>query len=47
MGFTKHAVEMCSGAMIYIPRFIKTGSVIQKLRGGIETQSHIATQTGR
>jgi hypothetical protein len=28
------AVEMGSGAMIYIPGFIKTGSGIQKLLGG-------------
>jgi hypothetical protein len=27
--------EMGSGAMIYIPSFIKTGSGIQKLIGGI------------
>jgi hypothetical protein len=27
----KHAVEMGSGAVIYIPSFIKTGSDIQKL----------------
>jgi hypothetical protein len=30
----KYAVEMGSGTMIYIPSFIKTGSGIQKLRGG-------------
>jgi hypothetical protein len=30
----KYAVEMCSGAMIYISSFIKVGSGIQKLRGG-------------
>jgi hypothetical protein len=30
----KYAVGMCSGAMIYIPSFIKTGSGIQKLMGG-------------
>jgi hypothetical protein len=29
----KYAVEMGSGAMIYIPSFIKTGSAIQKLIG--------------
>jgi hypothetical protein len=29
----KYAVEMGSGAMIYIPSFIKTGSGIQKLIG--------------
>jgi hypothetical protein len=27
----KYAVEMVSGAMIYIPSFTKTGSGIQKL----------------
>jgi hypothetical protein len=27
----KYAVEMGSGAMIYIPSFIKIGSVIRKL----------------
>jgi hypothetical protein len=31
----KYAVEMGSGAMIYIPNFIKVGSGIQKLIGGI------------
>jgi hypothetical protein len=31
----KYAVEMGSVAMIYIPRFIKVGSGIQKLIGGI------------
>jgi hypothetical protein len=30
----KYAVEMTSGAMIYIPSFIKIGSGIQKLIGG-------------
>jgi hypothetical protein len=30
----KHAPEMGSGAMIYIPSFIKIGSGIQKLMGG-------------
>jgi hypothetical protein len=29
-----HAVEMVSGAMIYIPGFIKIVSGIQKLMGG-------------
>jgi hypothetical protein len=29
----KYAVEMISGAMIYIPSFIKIGSDIQKLGG--------------
>jgi hypothetical protein len=31
----KYAVEMGSGAMIYIPSFIKIGSGIQKLIGRI------------
>jgi hypothetical protein len=31
----KYAVEIVSGAMIYRPSFIKTGSDIQKLIGGI------------
>jgi hypothetical protein len=37
----KYAVEVGSGAMIYIPSFIKIGSVIQKfiLVGG-DTQTH-------
>jgi hypothetical protein len=30
----KYAVHMGSGAMIYIPSFIKIGSGIQKLIGG-------------
>jgi hypothetical protein len=30
----KYAVEMGSGAMIYIPSFVQTGSGIQKLTGG-------------
>jgi hypothetical protein len=34
----KYAVEMGSGAMIYIPRFIKIGSAIQKFIVG---DSHI------
>jgi hypothetical protein len=36
----KYAVEMGSGAMIYIPSFIKIGSGIQKLMGGIHIQTH-------
>jgi hypothetical protein len=31
----KYAVEMGSGAVIYIPSFIKIGSVIERLIGGI------------
>jgi hypothetical protein len=36
----KYAVEMGSGAMIYIPSFIKIGSGIQKLTGRGDTQRH-------
>jgi hypothetical protein len=35
----KYAVEMGSGAMIYIASFIRTGSSIQKLIGG-DSQTH-------
>jgi hypothetical protein len=31
----KYAFEMGSGAMIYVPSFIKTGSAIQKLIWGV------------
>jgi hypothetical protein len=31
----KYAIEMGSGAMKYIPGFIKFGSALQKLIGGI------------
>jgi hypothetical protein len=34
----KYAVEMGSGAVIYVPTFIKIGSSIQKLIGGIHRQ---------
>jgi hypothetical protein len=37
-GFMKYAVEMGSGGMIYVPGFMKIGSIIQKLRGG-DTQT--------
>jgi hypothetical protein len=30
----KYAVQMGLGAMVYIPSFTKTGSDIQKLKGG-------------
>jgi hypothetical protein len=30
----KYAVQMVSGAMIYTPKFIKSGSGIQKVMGG-------------
>jgi hypothetical protein len=36
MGFMKYAVEMGSGAMIYIPSFIKISSGFPKLIGGIQ-----------
>jgi hypothetical protein len=38
----KYAVEMGSGALVYIPTFINTGSAIQKFmgRGYIDTQRH-------
>jgi hypothetical protein len=35
MGFMKYATEMGSGAMIFIPSFIKIGPGIQKLIGEI------------
>jgi hypothetical protein len=36
----KYAVEMCLGAMMYIPNFLKIGSGIQKLMGKItDTQT--------
>jgi hypothetical protein len=35
----KYAVEMGSGAMMYIPTSIQTGSAIQELRGERGTQS--------
>jgi hypothetical protein len=31
----KYAVEMGSGGVTYIPSFIKIGSAVQKLMGGI------------
>jgi hypothetical protein len=33
-GIFNYAVEMDSGAVIYVPSFIKIGSGIQKLIGG-------------
>jgi hypothetical protein len=41
-----YAVEMGSGALIYIPSFIKTGSAIKKLIRGY-TYRHTHTQTAR
>jgi hypothetical protein len=36
----KHAVEMGIGAMIYIPRYIKIGSDVQKLIEGRDSQTY-------
>jgi hypothetical protein len=36
---------MGSGAVIYIPSFIKIGSGIQKLIGGIHRHTHTQTAT--
>jgi hypothetical protein len=36
---------MGSGAVIYVPSFIKIGSGVQKLIGGIHNRTH--TQTAR
>jgi hypothetical protein len=38
-GIMKYALEMGSGAMIYIPSLINIGSGIQKLIGGIHRHS--------
>jgi hypothetical protein len=35
----KYAVEMGSGAVIYVPTFIKTGSGIQKVIGKKDSQT--------
>jgi hypothetical protein len=40
-----YAVEMGSGAVIYVPSFIQIGSGIQKLIGGIQTHTHTHTHT--
>jgi hypothetical protein len=34
-----YAIAMGSGSLIYIPSFIKIGSAIYKLIGGIHTQT--------
>jgi hypothetical protein len=36
----KYAADMGSGAMVYMPSFMKTGSGIQKLIEGIYRQTH-------
>jgi hypothetical protein len=38
-GIYEYAVEIGSGAMIYIPSFIKIGAGIQKLLKGIQRQA--------
>jgi hypothetical protein len=35
----KHAIEMGSGGMIYIPSLIKIGAGTEKLLGGTDTQT--------
>jgi hypothetical protein len=42
----KYAVEMGSGAMIYIPSFINIGSGIQKVMWGGYTDMQINRQHG-
>jgi hypothetical protein len=44
-GIFNGAVKMGSGAVIYIPSFIKIGSGIQKLIGGINRHIHTQTAT--
>jgi hypothetical protein len=39
----KYAVEMGSGAMIYISSFIKNGKAIKRLIGGIHRQNEDRT----
>jgi hypothetical protein len=39
-----YAVRIGTGAMVYIPSFIKIASAIQKLRGG-DTHTNIQTHT--
>jgi hypothetical protein len=43
-GFFNKAVEMSSGAVTYVPSFIKIGSGVQKLIGGY-TDTHTQTAT--
>jgi hypothetical protein len=35
----KYAIEMCSGAMMYIPSLTKIGTAIQTLIGGVGGQT--------
>jgi hypothetical protein len=47
MNYAAGIVEMDSGATLYIPSFINTGSNIQKLMGGgIHIQTHKHRQQG-
>jgi hypothetical protein len=39
-GVFNRAIEMSSGGVIYVPSFIGIGSGVQKLIGGIHTQTH-------
>jgi hypothetical protein len=44
--FFNLAVEMGSGAVIYVPRFMKIGSGVEKLiRGYTDTHTHTRTAT--
>jgi hypothetical protein len=38
-----YSIEMGSGSLIYIPRFIKIGSAIQKLIRGMHVDTHTHT----
>jgi hypothetical protein len=38
--FFNYTAEMGSGAVIYLPSFIKIGSGVQKLIGGIHRHTH-------
>jgi hypothetical protein len=42
-GISNKAVEMGSGAVIYVPNFIKIGLGIQKLTRGIHRHTQTAT----
>jgi hypothetical protein len=41
----KYAVDIGSGAVIYVPSFIRIGSIIQKLIGGGGIHRHTDKQT--
>jgi hypothetical protein len=43
----KYSVEMDSRAMIYIPSFIKIGSSIERLIGGVSQVADSGFETGR